>query len=60
MPDGAMKPDDLDFYEYDEVCLECGGEGFVYDCQDEAGCPHPEEGCDLCMRRCDWCNGKGR
>ena len=55
-----MKPDDLDFYEYDEVCLECGGEGFVYDCHDEAGCPHPEEGCDLCMRRCDCCNGKGR
>jgi hypothetical protein len=37
-------------------CPNCGGEGYIYCCEDEIGCVDPEGGCDLCMRRCDWCN----
>ena len=40
----------------DETCPNCGGEGYVYDCFEEYACVDPESGCDLCMRRCDWCN----
>jgi len=47
--------DTPDFDETDDVCPNCGGEGFVYDCQDEIGCIDPDAGCDLCMYRCDWC-----
>lgn len=40
----------------DGDCWNCGGEGYVYNCQDEIGCVDPESGCDLCMRRCELCN----
>lgn len=40
-------------------CWKCAGEGSWPDCQDEIGCAHPEDGCDLCMVRCDICRGKG-
>lgn len=50
-----MAPDDFDDNEYDSDCGNCGGEGYVANCQDEIGCIDPESGCDLCMRRCDWC-----
>lgn len=43
------EPDDGD-------CPNCGGEGFYSDCFEEWACIDPEGGCDLCMRRCDWCN----
>lgn len=46
---------DLDFDEPDD-CPNCGGEGYVSSCFEEYACLDPEEGCDLCMRRCDWCN----
>ena len=39
----------------DNDCGNCGGEGFIYDCFEEWACVDPESGCDLCMRRCDWC-----
>lgn len=38
-----------------ESCGNCGGEGFTYLCIDGC-CVDAEEGCDLCARRCDWCN----
>ncbi|MBX3447537.1 MAG: hypothetical protein KF765_12355 [Parvibaculaceae bacterium] len=41
--------------ELDDICPNCGGEGVVYSCLDEIGCVNPEDGCDLCERRCDWC-----
>lgn len=46
------------YWEYDERedCWQCGGEGFVAHCFEEWACMHPDEGCDLCMRRCDFCN----
>jgi hypothetical protein len=49
-----------DVHDYDDPnpsdgCPNCGGDGFVYLCMDEIGCIDPEEGCDLCERRCDWC-----
>lgn len=45
-----------DFYDpSDDYCPNCGGEGWVADCQEEWACVDPESGCDLCMRRCDWC-----
>lgn len=52
----APDEDDYDF-DYDENdCANCGGEGFVSHCFEEWACMYPDEGCDLCMRRCDWCN----
>gem|GEM_PF-2769554 len=47
--------DDFD-YDEDEGCHNCGGEGYVAHCFEEWACMYPDEGCDLCMRRCDWCN----
>lgn len=43
-----------DPYDYGE-CGNCGGEGYVYHCIDGC-CADAEEGCELCARRCDWCN----
>jgi hypothetical protein len=40
----------------DDDCWQCGGEGYIFVCQDEIGCIDPENGCDLCQRRCDVCN----
>lgn len=51
-PDDAFNDGNWD----DEECPNCGGEGYVYDCFEEFACIDPEGGCDLCMRRCDWCN----
>jgi hypothetical protein len=45
---------DYDFDDND--CGNCGGSGYVANCQTEYACVDPEEGCDECMRRCDWCN----
>ncbi len=49
-----------DYLPYDDEldgdeCGNCGGEGFTYLCIDGC-CVDAEEGCDLCARRCDWCN----
>jgi hypothetical protein len=44
-----------DDHDDDEYCPNCGGTGFVYDCID-GFCEDAESGCDLCERRCDWCN----
>lgn len=49
-------PHDYDDHDPDDSCPNCGGEGYVYDCFEEYACVDPESGCDLCMRRCDWCN----
>lgn len=46
-------PDD---YDDDDVCPNCGGEGYVADCFEEWACIDPESGCDDCIRRCDWCS----
>lgn len=51
-PDHAID----DFGYEDNDCPNCGGEGYVFDCFEEYACIDPEGGCDLCMRRCDWCN----
>jgi hypothetical protein len=42
--------------ERDEDCWNCGGEGYVANCQDEIACLYPEDGCELCMQRCEYCN----
>lgn len=45
--------------EYDDSdCWNCGGEGYVADCQDEIGCIDPESGCDFCIRRCPICRAR--
>lgn len=46
--------------EYDDDwdngdCFQCGGEGFYANCFEEWACMYPDEGCDLCIRRCDVC-----
>lgn len=38
---------------------QCHGEGQVASCYEEWACLDPEEGCDLCLRRCDICGGNG-
>ncbi len=50
--------EEIDFdNEYDDGdCWQCGGEGYVANCQDEIGCVDPESGCDFCTRRCNICN----
>lgn len=48
--------DDPSYWEYEENdCWNCGGEGFVSSCFEEWACMYPDEGCDLCTRRCDVC-----
>lgn len=41
--------------ERDGACGWCSGTGKVADCVTDYECVDPEEGCDLCMRRCDHC-----
>lgn len=57
MPTGIEMDDDA-YWDYDdrEDCWNCGGEGFVPDCVTEYACMYPDEGCSVCMRRCDFCN----
>lgn len=43
----------------DDDCANCGGEGYTHDCFD-GFCLDADEGCDLCTRRCDWCNSAVR
>lgn len=49
-----MSDDVPDYDDYDE-CDNCGGTGIIYMCVSEYACINPEDGCDLCARRCDWC-----
>lgn len=53
--------DDLYDYDYDDSdeCPNCAGTGVIYMCVSEYACVNPEDGCDLCERTCDWCQGKG-
>lgn len=51
----AFEIPDMDDYDDSEGCPNCGGEGWVSGCFEEFACIDPEEGCDDCMRRCDWC-----
>lgn len=41
--------------DQDEECGQCDGDGYWYHCIDGC-CVNAEEGCDLCARRCDFCN----
>lgn len=39
-----------------DVCGNIGcDDGWVADCFDGL-CVNAEDGCELCLRRCDWCN----
>lgn len=65
-PSDAPHPNYIDPaepFEYDDSeddgCPNCGGEGFYANCMEEWACVDPEGGCDLCMRKCDWCGGRG-
>ena len=54
---GKWTQEDIDHdMAMDEDCWNCGGEGYIYVCEDEISCVDPEYGCDLCQRRCDICN----
>lgn len=52
---GERSDVDRDIYDDEYECGNCGGEGFTYDCIDGC-CINAEDGCELCARRCDWCN----
>lgn len=41
--------------DHDDECGQCDGSGFWYHCIDGC-CINAEEGCDMCARRCDFCN----
>jgi hypothetical protein len=44
-------------YDYDDNdCENCGGTGYVSNCFEEFACRYPDESCDDCTRRCEWCN----
>lgn len=46
----------VEFFDFeDDYCPNCGGEGVIYMCHSEYACIDPEGGCDMCERRCDWC-----
>lgn len=51
-----------DYYDDDETCWQCDGEGGWNSCMEDC-CPSigGEEGCDdpMCWRRCDICKGTG-
>lgn len=47
--------EDYGDFDDDTECANCGGEGFYYSCEEEFACLDPEGGCDLCRRRCNWC-----
>lgn len=47
---------DYDDYEDNGDCWNCGGDGWVSHCFEAFACLHPDEGCDLCLKRCDVCN----
>lgn len=52
----APPDEDFDHCDPDDAnCPNCGGEGYVASCFEEFACIDPESGCDLCIRRCDWC-----
>jgi len=42
-------------FDIEDECSNCGGEGVVYCCDEPFACADPDSGCDLCARRCDWC-----
>lgn len=44
-----------DYDDYYDDCANCGGDGFVAHCFTEYACMYPDEGCSLCMRRCEFC-----
>lgn len=46
-------------YDDGEECWNCDGEGVIYNCHQPFACRYPEEGCALCGRRCDVCDGEG-
>lgn len=46
--------DDYDYEDQNEFCGQCD-EGYIYSCIDGC-CINAEEGCELCQRRCDFCN----
>lgn len=50
----ADKPEYDDDFDQD-VCWNCGGEGFFSNCFQEFACMYPDDGCDECTRRCDVC-----
>jgi hypothetical protein len=41
--------------EFGMDCAYCGGEGYSYSCVDDM-CVNAEDGCELCMRACEYCN----
>lgn len=43
------------WFDEDDECPECHGEGVVYSCHSDYACIDPEGGCDLCEQRCDFC-----
>jgi len=47
--------EDHDDFDDGHDCGNCGGDGVTYDCID-GFCVDAESGCDMCERRCDWCN----
>lgn len=51
-----------DYYDDDEACWQCGGEGGWNSCMEDTCCAiGGEEGCTdpLCWRKCDICRGAG-
>lgn len=50
-----VEPPDYDDDWHLDVCGNGCDDGWVADCFD-GFCVNAEDGCELCIRRCDWCN----
>lgn len=51
-----------EFYDEDDECWQCGGEGGWNSCMEDTCCAvGGEDGCEdpACWRRCDICRGEG-
>jgi len=50
-----MSAPEYEHDDFEQECWNCHGEGVVSSCFEEWACVDPDEGCHLCIRRCDVC-----
>lgn len=47
--------DEFDDHDDNRDCWNCHGEGYVSHCPTEYACIYPDEGCEFCLRVCEYC-----
>ena len=51
----ACIADDMNDWDDERDCANCGGEGFTYGCSWDWQCDTWDGDSCLCTRRCEWC-----